>query len=158
ALAILGVLLRHEVGAGALVGEGPARAAVVGAQAADSRDANPHSLALGGIGHDGVQTESAVAGLPVLAGGGLRQTGVGVPCDAAIGSDPEAGGVHSSVKDTWLLRPARLDDPDVGQAQSALGGELDAALRLLPGLAEVVAVAQERPKEVAVLGGEEALA
>src|SRR5437879_13591976 len=72
-------------------------------------------------------------------------------------ADPEASRVYASVDNVPLVGATRLDGPDVCELFAAAFGELDAALGLLPCLAEVVAVAQECAEEVAIVGGVEAL-
>src|SRR5579859_3493028 len=137
ALAEVGIYVRLEAGARALVGEGPRLAAVLGAITARRRDAHPHPFGIRVVRHDGVQAHATSTRIPVLARGMAHQAGVQLPRLAAVAALPQAGGVHADVDSAGLARPTRLDYPDVLELVTTLFWELDAALRLAPGLAEV---------------------
>src|SRR4051812_13958795 len=69
ALAELGGLAGHEDGGDALVAGPPGRAAVVGAVDAAGGDGDERAVGIFRVGDDGVEAETAAAGLPLLAVG-----------------------------------------------------------------------------------------
>ena len=78
--------------------------------------------------------------------------GIQFPAHAAISADPQTRWIGTRVDSPWLIGPARLNHPDVLEFFTAILRKLDALLRLMPCLAKVIAVAQERAKEVPILG------
>src|SRR5881275_568103 len=86
----------------------------------------------------------------------VRQSFVELPGFAAVRAHPETCRIDAGVDCLWLVLTAGLNDPDVLELLAAVLGKLDALLRLLPRLSQVVAVAHEGAKEGAVVGGEHA--
>ena len=121
ALPELGIFIRQEVGARVLVGEHPALAAVVAAHAAHRGDADPHPVPVGGIGHNRMQAQPAGPRIPLAARGVIRQAGIDAPVLAAVGADPQAGRVNTSVDRPGLIGTPRLDRPDVDELFAAIG-------------------------------------
>ncbi len=94
----LGVRVGQVVGPDALVARLPGGAAVVGLEDAHRGDADPHPGGIGGMGHDGVEDEPAVAGLPVRSGGMVAQAGHVRPGRAAVVGAEEAGRLDARVE------------------------------------------------------------
>ena len=123
----------HEVGPDAAVARLPRRSAVAGLEGPDGGDADPHPLRVGGVGHDRVEDEAAVAGLPRRPRRVLGQAGHVRPGRAVVVAPEE---------------PGRLDageDRAVGSRHVPDGGDRrpvvavgQAGRRVRPGLAEVV--------------------
>src|SRR5256885_9647318 len=77
----------------------------------------------------------------------------------AVGvAGPKAGRMDARIVNFRLVEASWFDPPDVGAVLAAIFGELAAALRFLPCLTEVIAVAQKCAEEVTVIGSEQALA
>src|SRR5947209_7344712 len=105
-----------------------------------------------------MQAQATGPWFPALACWMVGETLVDVPRFAAVGADPQGCRIDAEIDRARLAGPSRLDDPDVLELEFTVLGKLDALLRLLPRLAEVVAVFQECPKKVAVVGGEQPMA
>jgi hypothetical protein len=67
ALPKLGIFIRHEHDADALVLSGPCASAILGSVDPSRRDGHIHALGVRRIKHDGVQSESAISGHPAGA-------------------------------------------------------------------------------------------
>jgi hypothetical protein len=64
ALPKLGIFIRHEHDADALVLSGPGASAILGSVDPSRRDGHIHALGVHRIEHDGVQSQSAISGHP----------------------------------------------------------------------------------------------
>src|SRR5579883_911845 len=87
-----------------------------------------------------------------------EQSRIRLPGFPIIVADPETRGINPYIERARFALASRLDDPDVLQLLPALRRKLNAAFRLLPGLTCVVAIAQERAEEIAILGCKQAAA
>ena len=74
------------------------RAAVAGVERAHGRDADPHPVRVGRVGHDGMEDEAAVAGLPPRADGCAPQARDVRPGDAAVVAPEQARGLDARVE------------------------------------------------------------
>src|SRR5260370_14163406 len=86
-----------------------------------------------------------------------KQGGIWFPGFPIVGADPKAGWIDPGIDGSGLVGTTRLDHPYIVQFQCPVLGELDTMLWLLPGLSEIVAITQERAKEIAILGGKQAM-
>ena len=91
ALAELRGRARHEVGPDAPVARLPGRAAVARLEGPDGGDADPHPPRVGGVGHDRVEDQAAVAGLPLRPRRVVGQAGHVGPGRAAVVAPEEPG-------------------------------------------------------------------
>ncbi len=106
ALPEVGVLLalRHEPGAHAGIARLPRSAAVLGLEGADRGDADPDPIRVIGRGHDGVEDQAAISGLPLGPARMVREAldvGPRLPAVAAL---EQAGGLHACIQS---VRPRR---------------------------------------------------
>src|SRR5215472_9278139 len=97
-----------------------------------------------------MQAEPSCSWLPALARGMREQRLIRLPGLARIRADPETRRVNASIDQIGFTLASRLNHPDVIELQFSVLGKLNAALRFLPGLTKVVAIANERTKEITV--------
>src|SRR5215471_5040116 len=85
------------------------------------------------------------------------QASVQFPVYAAIIAHPKARRVNPHVNCPRLVGATRLNYPDVHKLLATGFRELNALSRLMPRLTKVIAIAQERPEEITIIGSEHAM-
>ena len=136
-----GAVARVEVGAHALVAQVPGLAAIGRLERAHRRDADPHPVVVGWMGHDRVQAQAAVARLPLRPRRVLAQA-----CDVAPGLPAVIAAEQAGRLDAGIERAVRgrqvPDRRDLGLTFVVAVGQAFAGLR--PGGAVVGAAPNGR--------------
>src|SRR5205085_11374202 len=112
ALPKLGIFVRHEHNADALVLGRPGASAILGSIDASGRDGHIHALAVRRIEHDGVQSESAISGHPAGTMRMIEQPSHERPGFTRVAGFEMRRRLYAAVAHVLFVRMYKCDLPD----------------------------------------------